>query len=141
MSPNLGLIVQGLYECGSLERGHAYLKAHASEITSEFIDALRGCAMNLLTQEQPEPDLAKVFAELAIVAAIYRGSDHDKGMACFCKGTMLARLEEYHAALDLLNDAQTYLTAARSTAQLANCLTMQPYVPTSWVTTQSPCAF
>ncbi|HXX24627.1 MAG TPA: hypothetical protein VEO19_15890 [Terriglobia bacterium] len=115
-------LLQGLYDCGSFERGHAYLKEHAAEITPEFIDALRASALGLLTQEQSAPDLAKVFAELAIVAAIYRGSDHDKGMACYCKGSILARLEDHHKALDLLNDAEAYLRAAGSTGQLANCL-------------------
>ncbi len=115
-------LLQGLYDCGSFERGHAYLKAHASEITSEFTATVRDAAMNLLTQEQSAPDLAKIFAELAIIAAIHQGSDYEKGMACYCKASILARLEDYHEALDLLSDAQAYLRTAGSTSELANCL-------------------
>ena len=121
MSSNAALI-QGLYDCGSFERGRAYLKRHASKVTSEFIDTLRDTAMGLLTRERSTPDLAKVFAELAIIAALHRGGDHEKGMAFYCKGSILARLEDHHQALDLLSDAQEYLRAAGSTAQLTNCL-------------------
>ncbi len=115
-------LIQGLYDCGSFERGHAYLKEHASEITSEFIGALRESAMSLCTQSQSAPDLAKVFAELAIIAAIHRGTEYEKGMAFYCKGSILARLEDYQQALELLGDAQAYLRMAGSAAQLANCL-------------------
>jgi tetratricopeptide (TPR) repeat protein len=120
MSPAATLI-QGLY-AWSFEQGHAYLKEHASEITSEFVDALRGSAMNLLTQEPPEPELAKAFAELAIISAIHLRNEHAKGLAFYCKGSILARLKDYRGALSLLDDAQAYLRAAGSTVQLTNCL-------------------
>src|ERR1035438_1103776 len=115
-------LIQGLYNCGSLERGHTYLKEHASEVTSEFVEALSDSAMNLLSEDQSDPDLAKAFAELAIVAAIHLGDEHAKGMAFYCKGSILARLEGYREALNLLGDAQAYLRAAGSAPQLANCL-------------------
>jgi len=85
-------LIEGLYACAGFERGHAYLKEHARDITSEFVGALRQSAMDLLSQEHPEPDLAKIFAELAIIAAIHLGSDLEKGMAFYCKGSILARL-------------------------------------------------
>ena len=119
---SVGTLIQGLYACTSFERGHAYLKEHAPEITSEFVDALRESAMDLLSQEQPEPDLAKIFAELAIIAAIHLGNDLEKGMTFYGKGSILSRLDDYHEALDLLHDAQAYLRAAGNTRQLANCL-------------------
>jgi hypothetical protein len=31
-------LIQGLYNCGSFERGHLYLREHAAKITSEFVD-------------------------------------------------------------------------------------------------------
>src|SRR5580704_13620529 len=119
---SVGTLIQGLYACASFERGYAYLKEHANEVTSEFVAALRESAMDLLGQEQPEPELAKIFAELAIVAAIHLGNDHEKGMAFYCKGSILARLDDYQDSLDLLADAQEYLRAAGNAQQLANCL-------------------
>jgi tetratricopeptide (TPR) repeat protein len=119
---SLATLIQGLYDCGGFERGHAYLKEHASEITPEFVDALCSSAMNFLSTDESKPDLAKVFAELAIIAAIHLEDEHAKGMAFYCKGSIHSRVNDYREALNLLDDAQAYLRAAGSRAQLANCL-------------------
>ena len=119
---SLETLIRGLFACGGYEKGHAYLREHAAEITSEFVDQLRVEAMALLTAEDSDPALAKTFAELAIIAAIHLGTDYDKGMAFYCKGSILSRVREYNAAWEHLQDAQEYLSAAGNTAQLANCL-------------------
>ena len=115
-------LAQGLYNCGSYDRGHAYLREHAAEITPEFVTGLRGICFNFTTGEQPDSELAIVFAELTILAAVLLGDDEHKGMALYCKGSILARLERHREALDTLHEAAAYLQLGTDTKELANCL-------------------
>ena len=69
-----------------------------------------------------DPDLVLVFADLTIVAALLLGNDGEKGMAHYCKGSILFRLGKLREAVGLLNDAQAYLRSAGDPRQLANCL-------------------
>lgn len=120
--PSADTLLQGLYNCGSYERGHAYLKEHAAEITREFVSDLRSVSFTFITEAKPEPELASVFADLTVLAAILLGDDGEKGMANYCKGSILSRLERHDEALGALHVAQAYLRLGTNTKQLANCL-------------------
>ncbi len=115
-------LIQGLFNCGSYEKGQTFIIDHAGEITREFVSALRATSMNLLTGEQAEPDIAPVFAELAFVAATVLGDDEEKGMSRYCKGSILARLGNYRQAILQFEEAEAYLRMGTNFQQLANCL-------------------
>jgi hypothetical protein len=115
-------LIQGLLDCGGYEKGPAFIKDHAGQITLEFVSALRDMSMNMLGGEQAEPDLAPVFAELAVVAAIVLEDDDEKGMSLYCKGSILARLGRDPEAITQFQDAQYYFRTRMNTQQLANCL-------------------
>ncbi len=119
---NTDALIQGLFNCGSYEKGQAFIKDHAGEITREFVSTLRATSMNLLTGERAEPDLASVFAELAFVAAILLGDDDEKGMSRYCEGSILARLGNYREAIFRFEEAEAYLAMGTNSQQLANCL-------------------
>lgn len=119
---NTDVLIQGLFNCGSYEKGQAFIKDHAGEITREFVSAVRAASMNLLTGEKAAPDLAPVFAELAFVAAIVLGDDDEKGMSRYCEGSILARLGNYREAILRFEEAEAYLAMGTNSQQLANCL-------------------
>ena len=116
------VLIQGLFACGSYEKGQAFIKDHAGEITHEFVSALRETSMNLLTGEQAPPTDSPVFAELAVVAAIVLGDDEEKGMSDYCEGSVLSRLGNYREAICRLDEAEAYLRRGTNSQQLANCL-------------------
>lgn len=120
MSPSDALL-QGLYNAGGYEQGHAYLRAHAAEITPEFVTGLCDVSMDFQTQ-QSEPELAAVFGELAVLAALLLGQDADTGRAFYCKGSILMRQGRLREGIALLDEAQAYLRSADDSRQLANCL-------------------
>jgi len=120
--PSADTLLQGLYECGSYERGHGYLKEHAAEITREFVSDLQIVSFRFITEAKPSPKLATMFADLTVLAAILLDDDEEKGMAYYCKGSILARLEKYAEALGTLDGALVYLRLGTNTKQLANCL-------------------
>jgi tetratricopeptide (TPR) repeat protein len=122
LSSSTDALLQGLFDCGAHEKGHAFIREHAAEITSEFVSALRQTSMDLLTGEQAAPDLAPVFAELAIAAAIVLGDDDAKGMSLYCKGSILARLGRHREAIGLLAEAAAYFRLAENSRQIADCL-------------------
>ena len=78
--------------------------------------------MDFLTQEPSDPELALMFADLTIVAALLLGNDGETGMAHYCKGSILFRLGSFAKAVGPLNDAQAYLRSAGDRRQLGNCL-------------------
>ena len=110
-----------MYDCGGYEQGFAYLKAHATEITPEFVADLRAVSMDLQT-EQAKPELAAVFAKLGIVAALLLGRNAEIGMAFYCKGSILMRQGLYLEAIALLDEALPYLRNANDLRQLASSL-------------------
>jgi tetratricopeptide (TPR) repeat protein len=120
--PSADTLLRDLYKCGSYERGHAFLKEHASEITREFVSDLRSVSFTFITEAKPEPELATLFADLTVLAAILLGDNEEKGMAYYCKGSILSRLEKHAEALNSLHEAQAYLRLGTNTKQLANCL-------------------
>lgn len=115
-------LLQGLFDCGSYEKGQAFIRDHAGEITGEFVSALRATSMDLLTGERPEPNVAPVFAKLAYVAALVLGDDGEKGMSRYCEGSILARLGNYREAIPRFEEAEAYLRLGTSRRELANCL-------------------
>lgn len=114
------VLLQQVYNCGSYEAGHKLIVGHASDVSADFVATLQAESMKLLDGESPE--LAPVFADLAVVAAVALGADQQKGHALYCKGVVLGRLKEYSEALDALFDAQEYLRTAGARGLLANCL-------------------
>lgn len=52
--------------------------------------------MDILTGEQAAPDLAPISAKLAFVAATVLDDDDEKGLARYCEGAILARLDNHH---------------------------------------------
>jgi tetratricopeptide (TPR) repeat protein len=121
-TPTINTLLQGLFDCGGYEKGHAFIREHTSDLTWEFVSALRAQSMNLLTGEHAAPELAPVFADLAIVAAIVIGEDDEKGMSLYCKGEVLSRMERYQEAIPVLEEAQAYLRTGKHTQQLGHCL-------------------
>lgn len=115
-------LLQGLFNCGGYERGHAFIKDHAAEITPEFVSALRTTSMNLLTGDEAEPSLAPIFASLAFVAAVVLNDDHEKGMSRYCEGSILARLGNLRQAIARFEEAADYLRLGTNSQELANCL-------------------
>src|SRR6266550_3423863 len=115
-------LIQGLFNCGSYEKGQVFLKDHVGEITREFVSALRTTSMNLLTGEQAAPHLAPVFAEFAYVAAVVLGDDEEKGMSRYCGAAVLHRLRNYREAIQRFEEAAAYLRLGTHSQQLANCL-------------------
>ena len=73
--PSADTLLRDLYKCGSYERGHAFLKEHASEITREFVSDLRSVSFTFITEAKPEPELATLFADLTVLAAILLGDN------------------------------------------------------------------
>lgn len=115
-------LLQGFFNCGGYEKGHAFIKDHATEITPEFVSALRITSMNLLSGEDAEPSLAPTFAELAFVAAVVLDDDHEKGMSRYCEGSILARIGKLREAISRFEEAADYLRLGANAQELANCL-------------------
>jgi hypothetical protein len=115
-------LLKGLFDSGGQEQGHAYLRAHAGELSADFVSALRAQAVELLDDADPGGRaLASVFADLAIAAAILLGDDDTKGQAHYCKGHVLGQLDDAAGATRSLGEAEVYLERAGNTVQLVNC--------------------
>ena len=52
--PSADTLLRDLYKCGSYERGHAFLKEHASEITREFVSDLRSVSFTFNASQPVE---------------------------------------------------------------------------------------
>src|SRR5688572_14469170 len=112
---DINTLLQGLYACGSYQRGHEFMRRHADDLSAEFVAALCDQATRLLGTDAPsDATLARVFADLAIVAAILLADDEQKGLSHHCKGVVLATLGKHEAALQRFATAEAYLRRGAS---------------------------